>query len=197
MSVPRDLSIHTDQHLVELILQNDERAARELVTRYEDQVFDLALDILGDSDAADSAQQETFIKVFNALARYRPEFEFGAWLHRIARNVALDKVKDYARRPIPFGSSFLADTPDPYRPLQPLQVADKAPNPLQQAITKEQVDRIKQMLTTLNPRHREALLMHLEGAPHAEIATRMGVPVNTVNSYILRGRKRLDRAILD
>lgn len=193
MTAPKDLSACTDQQLVDLfILENDELAARELVNRYREDVFAVAQDIVGNFDDADSVGQRTFIKAFDALPQYDPEREFGPWLATIARNAALDRVKQ-KKRFLPIDQA--SGTPSPWEPLMAVQVADPGPDPLLLAIVNEKWDQVRGVLETFSPNYREAMLMHLEGAPHAEIAEQLGVSVNTVNSYIHRGRKRLKRAL--
>lgn len=201
MTAPKDLSACTDQQLVDLfILEDDELAARELVNRYREDVVAVANDILGHVDGLDfdSVVHRAFINAFEALPEYQPELPFGAWLSTIARNVAIDRVRQRRRKErqhVALDDSVNPDTPEPGMPFQPLQVADRSPDPLLQAILSEKWDSVKRVIQTFSPRYREAMLQHIEGAPHAEIAKNLGVSVNTVHSYILRGRKRLERAL--
>ena len=54
---------------------------------------------------------------------------------------------------------------------------------------------IRRAMACLRPRHREAILLHVEQLPHEEIARRMSVPINTVRTYISRGREELKKAL--
>jgi len=128
MTAPGALSSRTDQELVELALQRDESASRELVDRYREKVFAVVVRILDDSDHAESAWQETFIRVFRSLARYQPDRAFGKWIARIARNTALDKADQYLHKMFRIDQASDSDTDDD---VEPFQLPDRRPTPLE------------------------------------------------------------------
>ena len=68
-----DLSAATDQEVVELAREAEETAYRELLRRYQRPVFSLIYRMVRDRELAEDLSQETFVKVLNALDRYRPE----------------------------------------------------------------------------------------------------------------------------
>lgn len=78
-----------DHALVELVLQNEERAFEALMRRYNRRLFRVARSVLRDESAAEDAVQEAYISAFTHLDRYQPTGSFGAWLTRIALNEAL------------------------------------------------------------------------------------------------------------
>ncbi|MCK5483661.1 MAG: RNA polymerase sigma factor SigW, partial [Gemmatimonadetes bacterium] len=61
---------HSDQDLVRLCLKTDERAARELVERFERPVFSLVYRMVRDRELAEDLTQEVFVRTFNNLQRY-------------------------------------------------------------------------------------------------------------------------------
>ena len=83
------LAQHPDHALVELVLQNEERAFETLMRRYNRRLFRVARSVLRDDSAAEDAVQEAYIRAFTHLDRYQPTGSFGAWLTRIALNEAL------------------------------------------------------------------------------------------------------------
>lgn len=85
----RSLSDTPDHALVELVLQNEERAFETLMRRYNRRLFRVARSVLRDESAAEDAVQEAYIRAFTHLDRYQPTGSFGAWLTRIALNEAL------------------------------------------------------------------------------------------------------------
>jgi RNA polymerase sigma-70 factor (ECF subfamily) len=79
----------TDQALVALAQQRDQRAFEALMRRYNRRLFRIARSVLRDASAAEDAVQEAYIRAFTHIDRYRPTGAFGAWLSRITLNEAL------------------------------------------------------------------------------------------------------------
>ena len=75
MAAPFDLSTATDQEVVEHARDGLEAAYRELVRRYQRPVFSLIYRMVRDRELSEDLAQETFVKVLNAIDRYRPEFK--------------------------------------------------------------------------------------------------------------------------
>jgi len=81
-----DLKTVSDQEVVAAARAGQEAAFRELVRRYERPVFSLLYRMVRNRELAEDLSQETFIKVLNALASYRPEYKFSSWVFKIANN---------------------------------------------------------------------------------------------------------------
>jgi len=74
-------------------LAGREDGFEELVRRYQRPIVAYVYRMVGDYDAALDLAQEVFIKVYNSLGRYRPEFKFSTWIYRIAHNAAIDHLR--------------------------------------------------------------------------------------------------------
>jgi RNA polymerase sigma factor (sigma-70 family) len=83
----------TDENLIQLIRTGNSGAYRALVERYQDLVFTLCSRVLNDSFEAEEAAQETFIKAYQALNRFRGQCKFSTWLYRIAYNTAISRTR--------------------------------------------------------------------------------------------------------
>lgn len=86
-----------DPQLVTAAKAGDLDAFERIVRRYQADVLRLALHVVHDMGAAEDATQETFIRAFRFLRRYRGDSKFSTWLFSIARNCALDEVRRSAR----------------------------------------------------------------------------------------------------
>jgi RNA polymerase sigma-70 factor (ECF subfamily) len=192
--MPNALDAFTDQQLVQLALEDDQRAYDELVRRYRRQIFWTVFQMVGDWDLADSATHETFIRAFKALMRYKPELKFAAWLDRIARNTALSRVHQKKLATLGIEGSSIVDT-DEAITYTALQVPSRDHGPLEQVLTGEQDSEFDRAMARLKPLHRELLLLAAEKVPHEEIARRMQLRVGTVNVYINRARDKLKKAL--
>ena len=179
-----------DRQLVEQALAGDERAYRALVQRYEGRVFQQNFQMVGDWDEADSLTHHTFIRAFRGLKGFDAERKFSNWLLQIARNAALSRLEKKSVT-VPIEGSFNADTPETRR-YPALQVSALGESPLQALLSQELSDQIRRAMAQLRPQHREALMLDLEGFPHREIAQHMGIPINTVRTYVLRARTKLE-----
>src|SRR5687768_18357894 len=82
-----------DGELITRALAGREESFEELVRRYQRPIVAYVYRMVGDYDAALDLAQEVFIKVYNSLGRYRPEYKFSTWIYRIAHNAAIDHLR--------------------------------------------------------------------------------------------------------
>src|ERR1051326_4333784 len=87
-----------DGELVQTAVAGREASFEELVRRYPRPVAAYVSRMVGDYDVALDLTQEVFIKVYNSLSRYRPEFKFSTWIYKIAHNAAIDHLRRHAVR---------------------------------------------------------------------------------------------------
>src|SRR6184192_2490013 len=87
-----------DGELVTSALAGREAGFEELVRRYQRPIAAYVYRMTGDYEAALDLTQEVFIKVYNSLARYRPEFKFSTWIYKIAHNSAVDHLRRVGTR---------------------------------------------------------------------------------------------------
>jgi RNA polymerase sigma-70 factor (ECF subfamily) len=105
MATPSVATIHvdsTDRKESELILaarKGDLDAFNQLVLRYQDRIYNLAVRILGDEDDAGDITQNTFLTAYLNLPRFRND-SFRSWLYRIATNACYDIFRQHKRHPV-------------------------------------------------------------------------------------------------
>jgi RNA polymerase sigma-70 factor, ECF subfamily len=169
-----------DRTLVERAAAGDDDAFGELVGRHQVGVFNLARALTGADEDAEDVAQETFVRVFRGLGRFRGESAFRTWLYRIAVNVA----RSHGRRR---GARQAVWQPLPEAGPEPADSG--AADPEADAIRRQAIDAA---LGALADDMRAAVLLRdVEGLEYAEIAAALGVPIGTVESRIFRGRQRL------
>lgn len=158
----------------------DDAAFEGLVRRHQRRAYTVARSVVLSHDDAEDAVQEGFLHAFRALSRFRPEQAFGAWLHRIVANAALDiarrrKVRDADQLP----ESLASPHRDP-------------------AESEELRTRLASALDTLGPRQRSVIVLHdVEGYKHAEIGALLGIPEGTARSDLHHARTHLRRLLGD
>ena len=83
----------TDQYFIDLCLKGDTNSFGTLVERYQDFVFTIAFRIVKTREEAEEVAQDTFIKAYESLSKYRGESKFSSWLYSIAYRKALDSLR--------------------------------------------------------------------------------------------------------
>ena len=91
------MPIVDDQHYINLVCKGDANAFAALVDRYKDMVYTLSLRMTGSREEAEELSQDTFIKVYRSLAKFRGESRFSTWLYKVAYNTCLDHLKKIKR----------------------------------------------------------------------------------------------------
>jgi RNA polymerase sigma-70 factor (ECF subfamily) len=87
-----------DQVYINKILNGNTNAFTVLVYRYKDLVFTLALRMVKNREEAEEVSQDTFIKVYNSLNRFKGDSKFSTWIYRVAYNTCLDRLKKNNRQ---------------------------------------------------------------------------------------------------
>lgn len=178
----------TDQQLVEHVQSGDKRAFDLLVLKYQQRIMKVISRYVYDMTEVQDLAQETFIKAYRALPRFRGDSAFYTWIYRIAINTAKNHIVAMSRRPPAedidateaeyySGESLLKENASPER----LALKDEIENVIFQAIEKLPED-LRVAIT----------LRELEGLSYEEIAEAMSCPIGTVRSRIFRAREAID-----
>lgn len=165
-----------DPQVLAAAQSGDIHAFEELVRRYQADVWRFCHHLLHQRGAAEDATQETFLRAFRSLRRYRGEAKFSTWLLSIARNCAVDELRGLARRQR-LGDA-LDERPPPAAPDEFAAV--------------EVLDGLERLPLEL----RECLvLIDVLGLTYRDAARALGVPEGTLKSRVHRGRLELAREL--
>ncbi len=184
-----------DKALVARARKGDRRAFDLLVLKYQHRVQRLIGRYIRDPEQVFDLAQETFIKAYRALDRFRGDSAFYTWIYRIAVNTAKNQLASDARAgymvSLNSGGSDESDEPM----IEPEALRDgSTPDAL--AATEELRVAIDHAIAELPEDLRTALtLREMEGLSYEEIAAVMDCPIGTVRSRIFRAREAVERAI--
>jgi len=161
----------------------DEQAFVQLTGPHRRALHMHAYRILGNLHDADDALQETLLRAWRALPRYEPRAALGAWLHRIATNVAVRMLE--RRRPAESLDAHLQPYPD--------RLIDELPTPEEQAIARERLGLAYIAAMQLLPSRQRAVLALRDGLGWSarETADALELSTPAVNSALQRARERL------
>src|SRR5215204_2694234 len=176
-----------DTELVARALSGREDGFEELVRRYQRPIVAYVYRMVGDYDAALDLAQEVFIKVYNSLGRYRPEFKFSTWIYRIAHNAAIDHL-----RRLGASRTEVIEVEGPEGTTFEKPLASKAPTPEQETERGERCAEIEEVVAQLPPAYRELIVLrHSHDLSYDEIAEVTSLPLGTVKNRIFRAREAM------
>jgi RNA polymerase sigma-70 factor (ECF subfamily) len=190
-SAAKPLSALDDAAVVAAALKGQPEACEEIVRRYERPIFGLIARMVRDEAQAEDLTQDTFLKMFRALARYDQSLRFSSWLFRIAHNTAID----YLRQRRLLIASPVDDPDDESDPLQSLPDLS-AISPERSAERAELAAAVDLALDRVRPDYRAVLVLrYQEGLEYQDIADVLGAPLGTVKTFLHRARRDLAREL--
>ena len=156
-----------------------------LVRRYQARVVAHVARMVGSREDALDLAQEIFLKVFQALERYNPEYKFSTWLFRIAGNAAIDHLRKRRPRTVPL------EIPDPESRTGVSAVEHESPglDPFGRLRNVQRGEAISKAIAELPLEFRELItLRHFGGLSYEEIARLKNMPLGTVKNKLFRAR---------
>ena len=179
-----------DFFLVQRALCGEQRAYTEIYERYIGRLTRQVRKIVGAEDAEDVAHR-VIERAFERLKEFQPERHLGAWLGRMANNLAIDYVRANRRRR---ATSIDEDRDD--EESKPLQVPDADPLPEETVIENETREEVRRIVSSLSPVHELVLrLKYVNNLTVEEVADATGYTPEAVRKCLHAIRKTLRAAI--
>ncbi|HEY8850507.1 MAG TPA: sigma-70 family RNA polymerase sigma factor [Thermoanaerobaculia bacterium] len=176
-----------DRALVARILRGERDRFTDLVRRYEKRVINYVYRITHRYEEAHDLTQEIFVKVYVAIDRYDPKYQFSTWLFRIAQNSAIDALRKKSVIEVPIARPATEDANQKER-----EFADGGVSPYRALKNKELSAAIDRAVRDLPPDYRELIqLRHFAELSYEEIATMKKLPLGTVKNKLFRARNLL------
>ena len=164
----------SEAQLIEAARAGDQRAMGTLYTTHADRVYSVVRRVVGDDHTAEDVAHDAWIRAFEKLHQFRGDAAFSTWMHRLAVNAAVNRLRSQGRR------SKLETAPELRLPIQ---------EPDESALHQRQLTRA---LDALPEGYRTVLVLHdVEGLTHEEIGERLGVAAGTSKSQLHKARARM------
>jgi len=170
-----------DEIIINQINAGDTNAFTVLVNRYKDLVFTLALRMLKNREEAEEVSQDTFIKVYKSLHKFKGDSKFSTWIYKVAYNSCLDQIKKNKKHQ----NNVEINEYTHYK----IKTLDNAFD----ALVDEERNQLIQDCLDLLPSEDSFLLTlyYFEEQSLDEIANVVGLTANNVKVKLFRSRKKL------
>jgi RNA polymerase sigma-70 factor (ECF subfamily) len=176
VAVEAHRSVNREPELIARVVAGDRLAARELYDAHVERVFRLAFRLTGETELARELTQESFVRAFAQLGRFRGESALSTWLHRVTISVvsnAMRKVKRFRARETDLDEAGL------------ISVESRVADP-------DLREKLHRAIDELPEIYRTTFVMHdVEGYTHEEIASVLGVAEGTCKSRLSVARAQL------
>lgn len=196
MTKAKDLTQPEVARLVEAARAGDQAAFGTLVKAYQDRIYGYLSRMLSDPTEAEDVAQETFVRAYRSLGRFRGASSFHTWLYRIASNLAIDVARKRKRQD---GAAYSLDAPievgdDEYG----REIADEsnAPEDISEQHEVQQI--VRRAMGELPEKLRDVIVLYeLQGESYEDIAESLDVPLGTVKSRLFNARGQLKEKLQD
>jgi RNA polymerase sigma-70 factor (ECF subfamily) len=171
-----------DNRLITECREGKTAAFGELVSRYQDRLYNTVLRLVDNAEDARDVVQEAFLHAYQSLHSFKGDSLFFTWLYRIAVNTAISmkRKQRHILRIQPTGDE--KKTIDPFDPSE----TNRPGHAIEMA---EEERKVHEALGKLSAEHRAVLVMKdMEGMKYEEMAEILGVPVGTIRSRLHRAR---------
>ena len=185
-----------EDQFLERLRRGEVAAFERLVAERSSDVYALLYRLTSDAEESRDLTQETFLRAFQSISRFRGDADLKTWIYRIAINQARNRWRWWKRRRRDVTVSLDDNRGPSEQPLSASLRNDDAPDPEQETLAREREGQLRAALLGLRSAYREAVILRdVEGFSYEEIATTLEISIGTVKSRLSRGRLELRRKL--
>lgn len=176
----------SDQELMKLVQDGDFSTAAEIFDRYSGRIYNFAYRFLKNSEAAEDATQEVFVKMMKYAKQFHGDAKLSTWLFSITANLCRDYLRKADNKNKEGEETLLSLPANPsYSPERNLEM-------------RQNEERVQKALQSLTPEQREAILLsRYQGLSYAEIAQIAGCSEGAVKTRVFRAMETLKKLLSD
>jgi len=180
-----------DVEFIERLKRGEAVAFEMLIAEHSGEIYGLLFRLTENGEEARDLTQETFLRAFQNIDRFRGEADLRTWIYRIAINQARNRWRWWRRRRRDATVSLDSSLGQSSQTVGETLV-EGTENPEQQTLAHEREVALRTALRKLSRSYREAVVLRdIEGFSYEEIAATLGINVGTVKSRLARGRQEL------
>lgn len=187
------MSFKSEKELIAAAKAGDERSFEILIQNCKTKAYNIALRYLRNEEDAMDALQESFIKIYRHLDKFKEGSKFDTWVYRIVVNTCNDMLR---KTNVVSMESFTRS--DGEEEEYTLELPDPEPGPQETILQKEQAKLILDALEQLKPDQKEVIVLRdIQGFSYEEISEMLNCSIGTIKSRINRSRSRLREILLE
>lgn len=173
----------SDIEIVNQCLAGDVNAFEILIERYKRAVYNTAYRMMGNREEAEDVSQEAFIRMYNSLSKYNPEYKFMTWAMKVTTNLCLDSLRKRKGEMVPIDEIF--------------EIKDQKDTPEEEYIRKENRKLVQDAIMKLPDKYREFLILfHQRNLSYQEIMDITGESLTIVKNRLYRARQMLKEELI-
>ncbi|MFV0571450.1 MAG: RNA polymerase sigma factor [Xanthomarina gelatinilytica] len=175
------MTTNKDQYYINQVIEGNTNAFSKLVDLYKDLVFTLALRMLKNKEEAEEVSQDTFIKAYKSLSKFKGDSKFSTWIYKIAYNTCLDRLKKNKRQQREVAIDEFTE-----------RYVKTIDNALEKMVKEEKLNAIQDCIIQLPSEDGFLLtLYYFEELSLAEISEIVGISANHIKVKLFRCRQKL------
>lgn len=173
-----------DIEIINRCLAGDVNSYEILVERYKRIVYNTAFRMMGNKEEAEDVSQEAFIRIYNSLAKYNPEYKFTTWALKITTNLCLDSMRKKKAETVPMDEG--------------IELSDGRDTPEEEYIRKENQRHVQNAISKLPGKYKEFLILfHQRNLSYQEIMDITGESLTIVKNRLYRARQMLKEELIN
>ena len=177
-----------DFHLVVKAREGNQKAYADLMHRYKDSIYFMALKMVNNKDDAEDLMIESFGKAFRNLHHYQPTYAFSTWLFRIATNNGIDHIRKKKIDTFSIDKNIAGSDGDEMK----IDIKSSSLDPEEELITEQKKLLVKELVDKLKPKYRQLIEMrYYDELSYEEIAEKLEMPLGTVKAQLFRAKDLL------
>lgn len=174
----------SDIEIINRCLAGDVNSFEILIERYKKIIYNTAFRMMGSREEAEDVSQEAFIRIYNSLAKYNPEYKFTTWALKVTTNLCLDNLRKRKGETVPIDEGF--------------ELSDGRDTPEEEYIRKENQRLVQNAINKLPGKYKEFLvLFHQRNLSYQEIMDITGESLTIVKNRLYRARQMLKQELLN
>lgn len=178
---------------IQQVKKGDQSAFEEIVSFYQNKVFQICYRMLGNSHEAEDAAQETFVRAYMNIHSFDEKRKFSTWLYRIATNLSIDRIRK--KKPDYFLDAEIKGS-DGLTMYSQMSTDQRLPE--EEVESMELQDYIQKQILSLPPKYRSVIVLrYIDELSLQEISEVLDMPIGTVKTRIHRGREALRKKLRD
>ncbi len=179
-----------DERLIDLFIkENNESAFDEIVNRYTDKIYRLALGITHDPNSAEEVLQEVFLTLIKKIDTFQGKSKFSTWLYTVAVNTGLEKLRSEKKHNSDISLENYAPYDESGSLMGRVKAKDWSSRPDIDIFSNEAVEMIKKAANELPEPNRVVFyLRDIEELSGKEVSKVLGISLGTVKSRLHRSR---------